>query len=384
MIISINIQPLCNDHYTGIASYGYNLLKNLIGCYTNDTIYLNYFGAENLKSELDVKFNNGHESYTINNNSKISEELFRALSLIMPLNYSKYFEQEVDISYFFSFFLPRKVKGKCIFTIHDMVNKIYPETVKLSNIIALNLELKRSAQRADRIITVSESTKRDIIKYLKVPKEKISIIPPAYDNKIFHNQYNDIEIKNCLNKYNINSKYILYLGTIEPRKNLVRLIQAYYKAFNSQSDAPLLVLAGGKGWKYKSIFKEVKKLKLEDQVIFTGYVSQEDAPLLMNGAEFFAFPSLYEGFGMPCLEAMACGAPVLTSNVSSMPEVVGDAGVLVDPLSVDDITEKLKILYYDKKLRLQCINKGLEQCELFSWKSSAEKLYKVFQEVSEI
>lgn len=158
----------------------------------------------------------------------------------------------------------------------------------------------------------------------------------------FHTDYSTEQIQEAIKKYHINEKYFLYLGTIEPRKNLERLIKAYVKLVSRHKDVPQLVLAGGNGWYYDDIFQMIDTCHLKEQVVFTGYVDQKDSPLLMSGAMAFVFPSLYEGFGMPPLEAMACGTPVITSKTSSLPEVVGDAGILVDPENVDEICEAME------------------------------------------
>ena len=180
----------------------------------------------------------------------------------------------------------------------------------------------------------------------------------------------------------IEGEYFLYLGTIEPRKNLERLIEAYHifsqKAGN---DCPKLVLAGGKGWLYDSIFAKVTELKLSDKVIFTKYVPSEDMNALMCGALAFVFPSVYEGFGMPPLEAMACGVPVLVSGEASLPEVTGDCAVIVDAYSSENIAEGMNRLYTDSQLRDELSRRGLERAKGFSWDNSAEILYNVYREL---
>jgi glycosyltransferase involved in cell wall biosynthesis len=188
-------------------------------------------------------------------------------------------------------------------------------------------------------------------------------------------------IESIKKKYNINGDYILYLGTLEPRKNLERLIEAYAAVKESEKAAPLLVIAGGKGWLYESIFETVKRFGIENSVIFTGYVPDADKPALLSGAKVFCFPSLYEGFGMPPLEAMACGTPVLTSNVASLPEVCGDAAYYVNPLLVSEIEQGIKQLCFNEELRNNLIQKGEERVKLFSWDKIAEQLHNLYQEL---
>lgn len=185
------------------------------------------------------------------------------------------------------------------------------------------------------------------------------------------------EVKSSLG---INGEYFLYLGTIEPRKNLERLISAYHILTQRIQDAPKLVLAGGKGWLYDSIFQRVSDLKLADKVLFTKYIPSEDMNPLMCGALAFVFPSIYEGFGMPPLEAMACGVPVLASNAASLPEVTGDCGVICDAYSEESIADGLYTLYNDTALRAELSIRGRKRAEGFSWERSAEILYKAYKE----
>ena len=377
MKIIIDVQLLTRGNYTGIAYYGYKLIEALVSKYKEDDIRLSWFdGGVKLEHE-DLLRRLNSDKVLINHGTS---RKYRILNLLLPVEYSKRFE-DADITYFFGFFLPRRTGTKAIFTIHDMVFMSHPETVTKKGLLISKLEVKRSAKRANRIITVSEASKREILHYYHVPDEKIAIVPPAYDEKKFNTNYDLEEIKQCCEKYGISGEYILYVGTLEPRKNLVRLIEAYDKTFCNQPDPPQLVLAGMKGWKFDSIFEAAANSSLKDNILFTGYVEEKDVPILMNGATVFAFPSIYEGFGMPCLEAMACGTPVLTSNLSSMPEVVGEAGILVDPYSIDDIGLKLKELMANPQLREKHRELGLEQCKKFSWEDSARKLHKVFEEV---
>ena len=379
MKIALDIQPIMKKSFTGIPFYGYKIMEAMIKIYPNDSFVLNYFnkGVDNFNKKRIYKLKKNNCAIIENNGSST---MYRILNLLFPLNYTKYF-QNADIVYFCSFFLPRRTGTKCIFTIHDMVATLYPETTKWINYLILKLELKRSVKRADRIVTVSESSKNDIVKLLNVPEDNIDIVTPAYDKNIFNVNYNKDDILKCRIKFNINNEYILYVGTLEPRKNLVNLIKAYEQAFLFNKDIPQLVIAGGNGWKYESIFEAADKCKLKNHIIFTGYIDDADVPLLMNGAMMFVFPSIYEGFGMPCLEAMACGTPVITSNISSMPEVVGNAGILISPNSIEDISINMKRLFNDTTLRKRCREAGLERAKNFSWTKSAQKLHKVFEEV---
>jgi glycosyltransferase involved in cell wall biosynthesis len=174
-------------------------------------------------------------------------------------------------------------------------------------------------------------------------------------------------------KYNLPEKFILFLGTIEPRKNIVGLIQAYsqLKIKNYKLQNYKLVIAGGKGWRSNEIYEEWEKSEYKDDIIFLGYIDNQDKPYIYNLASVFVYPSFYEGFGFPPLEAMACGVPVITSFASSLPEIVGDAGIMIDPYNINDLAEAISKVLSDEKLRNSMIEKGLEQAKKFSWGKAA-------------
>ncbi|MBQ8297142.1 MAG: glycosyltransferase family 4 protein, partial [Ruminococcus sp.] len=265
--------------------------------------------------------------------------------------------------------------------VHDMVYKAFPETVRARTKYMLDTGLKRSMKRADLIVTDSEFSKSEILKYFPQHEKKLRVVPCGVDLNKFRPCENPERIPEVKKSLEIEGEYFLYLGTIEPRKNLERLIEAYHIFSQREKDAPKLVLAGGKGWLYDSIFAKVKELKLDDKVIFTKYVPSEDMNPLMCGAVAFVFPSIYEGFGMPPLEAMACGVPVLSSDAASLPEVTGDCAVICDPYSPESIAEGLMKLYSDDNLRKQLSERGLERAKGFTWEASAEILYNVYREL---
>ena len=178
-------------------------------------------------------------------------------------------------------------------------------------------------------------------------------------------------------KYGISGEYVLYVGTLQPRKNLIRLIEAFAAL---ESRTLKLVIAGQKGWLYDRIFARARELDVEQRVIFPGYVAGADLPALLSGAQLFAFPSLYEGFGFPVLEAMACGVPVVCSNVSSLPEVAGDAALLVDPLDTGAWTTALERTLADEELRAELTTRGYAQVRRFSWQRAAEETLRVLEE----
>lgn len=379
MKIAFDVLPMVSSRKSGIGYCEYGFVKTLINNYDNSYIF-NYIGKEKDTEILTRLIRNKNKDISINC-SNCKNSVYKIISTFLPIPYSAFFKDQVDITHFFNYYLPPGVRGKKIVTIHDMAYKRFPETVRLKTRKMLNLSLKKSINRADLIITVSEFSKQEILSFFPECEGKIEIVYNGVDFDIFK-PISDNTLKEVVKKkYKINGEFLLYLGTIEPRKNIERLLEAYSR-FNSElKDSPKLVLAGGKGWLDSGIFNAIDKLNLKDNVILTGYVSDDDVPILMNAAKAFLFPSIYEGFGMPVLEAMACGVPVLTSNVSSLPEVVENAAVLVNPFSVESILLGINKITSDEKLRSEIIEKGKERARLFTWEIVTKKLYKIYEDL---
>ena len=268
--------------------------------------------------------------------------------------------------------------------VHDLfVFSSIKKSVKLKTKLFENFFIKSALKNSKKIIAVSQNTKNDLIKFFKIRDNKIIVIPWGV-----HSKYRIIEDKEkillFLDKYNLPEKFILFVGTLEPRKNIVRLIEAYYLVINDRlsiiNNNPKLVIVGKKGWRYQGIFNKVKELNIEDMVVFLDYVPEDDLPFLYQSAFCFIYPSLYEGFGLPPLEAMACGCPVITSNISSLPEVVGNAAVLVNPYKVDEIAFALKRILSDKSLRQELKKKGFVQAQKFSWGKTSQKILNILRQ----
>lgn len=293
--------------------------------------------------------------------------------------YHCFFGTDCEITQFFNYVIPPGVKGKKVTIVHDMAHLACPDTVRIKTKHWLDLTLKQSCRRADAIVTVSEFSKQELIKYLNVPKEKIHVIYNGVDFDLYHPNYSSEQIAVSREKYKIEENYFLYLGTIEPRKNLIALIEAYGRFAAEFDDVPQLVLAGGNGWLYDGIYAAARRLNLDNKIRFTGYIDSQDSPILMKGACAFLFPSLYEGFGMPVAEAMACGTPVLTSNSSSLIEIAEGAAVLVNAKTVDSIYEGIKKLYQEQELREELSAAGIVRSKKFSWEKAAEDLKQIYQ-----
>ena len=243
-------------------------------------------------------------------------------------------------------------------------------------------QLKRwtplSIKKAKHVLTISEFTKSEIISLYGTKPDKISVIYPGFDRDSYHAKIPLTKQQQVRKKYGIVGKYLLYVGTLQPRKNLARLVEAFAKLENQSIK---LVIGGKKGWLYDQIFEQVQKLNLGSRVIFTGFVGKEDLPGLIKGSVAYVLPSLYEGFGMPPVEAQAVGTPVVVSRVSSLPEVVGESGIYIDdPLSIDGIkTALLRSTSLKKSERLRIIEAGKENSRRFDWNSSAQKLLEILK-----
>lgn len=379
MKIAVNIQPMLHSGKSGIGFYEQEILKAYFDIADRDNILLQYFDPRRKQGDSAALF--GKSNVVAEPCKWFSATLYQLLWTFLPVPYRLFFKSRPDVTMFFNYYLPPFAGGKKVLAVYDTVIKDYPETMSFKTRTMLRLTLKRSIKRADKIITISEFSKRQIVKHYNVSPDDVVIIPCAADGKKFFpvSDRNEAKKKVCP-KYGIGGSYYLYLGNLEPRKNITRLVEAYGKAVEKQQDLPLLAIAGGKGWQYDEIFGRVKELGLSDRVIFTGYVDDDDVPLLMNGAEAFCFPSIYEGFGMPPLEAMSCGVPVIISNTSSLPEVVGECGISVDPYNIQQISDAL-IKMTDRKFNEEQRNAGIERAKAFSWEKSAELLKSLLEDL---
>lgn len=277
--------------------------------------------------------------------------------------------EKLDIFHATANALPIGYNGVSVLTIHDLAIYINPEWFPKQT-FSTKFLVPRSLAKAKKIIVPSESTKQDLQKIFRIPEDRIKVIYEGVRAEETSDKAKGI----ALEKFGIKEKnYFLFLGTIEPRKNLIALIAAYKTLIQKNPDAPILVLAGGKGWKNEDIFEAIKKRSLENKIKYLGYVSNEEKFVLMKSAFLFVYPSLYEGFGLPILEAMSKGVPVISSRISSIPEIAGDAALLIDPNNDDEIANALEKLWKDDNLRAKLIAKGKIQSALFSWTKTAKQ-----------
>ncbi len=312
------------------------------------------------------------------------------------------FKDNPDVLFVPAHTLPivRKPGLKTVVTVHDLGSEYLPSMHQLKQQLYLGFMQKFQLKTATKIIAVSNATKQDLIKRVGIEPEKVKVVYEGFDKELFRPVKGDTLV-NSLRQYDLKPKtlasqglakqvlktYFLFVGTVQPRKNLERLIRAFARlhlegvsTFFHLRGGLQLVIAGSKGWLSDDIYNLPKQLGIEDRVKFLGYVPDEDLPALYSGAAALTFPSLFEGFGLPILEAQSCGCPVLTSNVSSMPEVAGKGAVLVDPYSVDDIVKGIERVQ-GTGYRVQLINQGLENVRRFSWEKCARETLEVLENI---
>ncbi len=270
------------------------------------------------------------------------------------------------------FFKPKKTKY--VVTIADMTFFSHPEYHLWWKVWYFRYMIPRALKTADKVITISENTKEDILRMTKIPSEKVKTIYLGVDQQ-FSPQTKEF-CKKIGEKYHITTPYILFVGMLEPRKNIIGLLHAYMQVKEKKGHD--LVLVGKKGWKYEKIFETVKELGLQNSVHFLGYVSDEELPALYSAATCFVYPSFYEGFGIPVLEAMACGCPVITSNNSSMKEIAGNAAILIDPINKEAIKDAINRVLSDKKEQQQRRKAGLLRVKKFRWDTMAKETRELY------
>ena len=380
MNIAFDALPLISDRITGIGWCEAGQTMTMARLHPENNYTYHFFSRkdDHIKMERIAPFAGDNIGIKL---VRFSGYAYRAASTFLPVPYRTFFGSDDQITHFFNYIVPPGVHGKTVVTVHDMVYKAFPETVRGRTKLMLDMGLKSSMKRADIIVTDSEFSCSEILKYFPQHEKKLRVVPCGVDTAKFCPCDTPERIPEVKKSLGIEGDYFLYVGTIEPRKNLERLIGAYHIFAQRVDDPPKLVLAGGKGWLYDSIFQRVTDLKLTEQVIFTKYVPSEDMNPLMCGALAFVFPSIYEGFGMPPLEAMASGVPVLCSDAASLPEVTGDCAVICDPYSEENIAEGLYRLYSDSELRKDLSRRGLERAGSFTWDRSAEMMYRIYKEI---
>lgn len=301
------------------------------------------------------------------------------------------YQQKFDIVFNPGHYSPLFFPAPLVVAIMDLGYLHFPEQFTKPIYLKLKFWTGLSIRRAKHILAISESTKNDIIKYYQVNPDKVSVTYLGYDREKFSDRQPVTSIQRVKKKYGIKGDYVLFLGTLKPNKNIEGLLEAFKlvisnqwlvvrkkKPVTSHQSPTTLVIAGRKGWLFNSIFAKVKELGLKERVVFTGFVDEDDTPALMKGAKVFVMPSFWEGFGIPVVEAMACGTPAVVSNAGSLPEIVGGAGVVVNPYQPKEIARGIEEAIGKRD---DLIKKGLKQAQKFSWQECAKKTIKVLESI---
>ena len=292
------------------------------------------------------------------------------------------FRSEIDVLFSPSHYLPPITLIPTVCTIHDLGYLKFSGQFKKYDFWQLKLWSAISIYISKYIISVSESTKKDIVRHYPFASNKITITYHGYDPNKFNENISHDDVRHIKQKYNLGNDYILFLSTLKPSKNIDGVLDAYKLLLSKEKLKNKLVIAGKSGWLFQSLFEKVKDYNIEKQVVFTGFVKEKDKPALISGSKLLISPSFWEGFGMHVLEAMACGKPVLISNVASLPEVAGNAGIYVDPYNAKNIADGIKrILKKTSKDYNKLVNKSLKQAKKFSWEQSVRIILQVLESI---
>lgn len=351
----------------GNESYATNLVESLaqIDEVNSYTVYVT-------KREAVERFSNRWPNFSVRSTLPHTPLIRIPLTLSTELR-----RNPVDVLHV-QFTAPPFAPCPVVVSIHDLSFEHLPQTFKWRSRNQLRITVRRSAKDAAHVIALSKYVRQDLIATYKLSPEKVSAIPLAAPSH-FGPVRNEEELQRVRQTYGIRGAYILTVGAIQPRKNLSRLLNAYSRLRKARVDAPKLVLAGKWAWLYDETLRAIHDLGVADSVILTGYVPETDLPALYSGAICFIYPSYFEGFGLPPLEAMKCGAPVIVGNQTSLPEVVGDAAVLMDPFDVDAIAAALARVVSDSDLRAQLSVKGLARAQLFNWQETARQTLAIYK-----
>lgn len=356
------------DKLSGIEKFCLNISKNMI---FNDTSneYLLLF-----KKEIHEEFKFIHDRQNIdykilNVNNKILLD-----QIVVPFQLYKY---KCDAYLFLAFPSPALFfSKKTVNAVHDMTPWLFPETMSFKGLVYFKFLIKLALLRSKLILTVSNNSKKDILRFYN--HNNIQIINNGVDKR--YRETDNSEINDVRIKYNLPQKYLLCIGTLEPRKNTKLLIDAFVNLKIKKNIPHKLVITGRHGWKYDSILSEIKEKNLEKEIIFTGFVDEADLPCIYKGADLFVFPSLYEGFGIPPLEAMASGVPVIVSDSSSLPEVVGEKGIMFENNNQFDLENKIiDYINLEESKKKEYIQYCLERSKMFKWENESKKLLNVLE-----
>lgn len=364
---------LLNRQFTGVQYYAENLIKalgslNCKDCHFEIILPGSYNGGLINTENLEIK------KQEFNNGSRVKRIAFENFKL------SQYYKQNnCQLFHSPSYVLPYYWDFPSVLTVHDIIALDFPEMCQDESAFYFKLFLPRSIKNATRIIAVSNKVKNDIINRFNVPSEKIEVVYHGIADH-YSLDVTDEELYKIKKRYNLPEKYILFVGNIEPKKNLERLVQAFHILKRNTEITHKLVIVGKKGWKYGGLIDIIQKLQIAKEILFTGYVPDKHLQGIYKMASIFAFPSLYEGFGIPPLEAMACGTPVMISDRGALPEIASGNALIVNPLCADQMAGSMYKLITDKSLRQKLTANGMEWVTKFTWENAAIKTLEVYRE----
>ncbi len=368
MRVAIDARKL---HDFGIGTYTRNLLRHLARIdHDNEYVLLCHQSDLGIGAQLGQNFRTVLErssNYSVREQFHVPWVLHR---------------ERPDVFHAPHYVMPPAVRCRSIVTIHDCIHLMFPQYLpNRAAYLYAKASMWSAARRSQKILTVSEASKRDIIRFLNVPADKVIVVYNAIDER-FGVAPSEEAIARVRERYQLDHRFVLYVGNIKPHKNLVRLVEAFDRLRARGFDDLTLLIIGDEISKLPALRRAVHSHKLHKRVRFLGYLPDDTLAVLYRLAGVFVFPSLYEGFGLPPLEAMACGAPVVTSNVSSLPEVTGDAAVLVDPYDADSIADGVAKVLSDPALRDEMRAKGIARAQEFSWERSVSRTREIYQEVA--
>lgn len=385
-MIAYNVQPLAQKNLTGIGFYAANTLRELVrdggGFEMHVFDFMGRNGAHvNVTNNLGVPYK-ADDLHVVKNMPLGAYIRLGEAGKMWP--YEKLTRSSADMTVFFNYLVPQGLEGKSVITIYDMVCMRYPETMDDRNRSLLQRHLRPSAEKADAIVTISEFSKSEIKELLGIPEERIFVAPCGTDTAYYHPFENDEEEvkarEKIKEKYNAD-RFLLYVGTLEPRKNIKTIVKAFEKASGNIPDVKL-VLAGGVGWHSEETIAAIEGSPVKDRIVRTGYITQEEKRDLYRCARAFVYPSIYEGFGMPVTEAMACGTDCIVSDTSSLPEVTGDLSVKVSPSDIDGFAKAFEDMC-SKEPEPDLKERLIARASSYSWKEAADVYRQAFSFVTE-
>lgn len=377
MRIGIDIRTLMDKRFSGVPEYTFNIVRSILEIDRLNRYRLFYNSPRDLSAQMPVFDFPNVEMVKLNYPNKVlNYGLFKLLDrpkIDKVLNVDAFFMPHLN-------FVSLSEEVRSLLTIHDLSFLRYPEFFSWrKNFWHSMINVRKLARRFDRIIAVSENTKRDVIDLLQIDPDKIEVIYSAISEEFASGGSDSGNLRSIKIKYALPDNFILFLGTIEPRKNIIGLMQAYERLLRCHPEmGPVkLVIAGGQGWRSREIYEYWKMSGERDNIIFLGYVDSADKPAIYNMAKVFVYPSYYEGFGFPPLEAMACGTPVICSFNSSLSEIAGDAALMIDPSDIEMLARSMYLVLSDNILSHKLAIKGRAQASDHNWKTSARRILKI-------